>query len=239
MMGEPELQRIEYIAAPTYDPISEFAYKYYDYDSYGGITYGKTASVLFTLEHMIGEDTMLRAMHAYFIKYRFTHPTEDDFLKTIEEVSGRSDLKQYFDQAMGGTQVLDYEVSRVDSFPVNWYKDQKKMKDDDKNTVYQDTVWLHRKGDFILPVVVEINFTDGSKVRENWDGRDRWTKFAYEKKAKVVSAEIDPDHLIFIDRDNFDRSRRAEPDLKAGLKVSNYWIFVTEWASQALAWWGV
>jgi hypothetical protein len=239
MMGEPELQRIEYIAAPTYDPISEFAYKYYDSNSYGGITYGKTASVLFTVEHMIGEDTMRSAMHTYFMKYRFTHPTENDFLNTIEEVSGRSDLKPYFDQAMDGTQVLDYEVSRVDSFPVNWYEDQKKTKEDDPNTVYQDTVWLHRKGDFILPLVVEIKFTDGSKLRENWDGKDRWTKFTYEKKAKVESAEIDPDHLIFIDGDNFDRSRRAKPDLKPGLKLANYWMFVTECASQALAWWGV
>ncbi len=239
MMGEPEEQRISYIRVPTYDPIAEFAYKYYGFSSYGGVTYGKTASVLFTLENMIGEDTMQRAMHTYFMKCRFTHPDEDDFLKTIEEVSGRSDLKQYFDQAMDGTQVLDYEVSRVDSFPVNWYQDQKKAKADDKDTVYQDTVWLHRKSDFILPVVVEIKFTDGSKVRENWDGKDRWTKFTYEKKAEVESAEIDPDHLIFIDRDNFDRSRRAKPDLKPGLKVSNYWMFVTEWASQALAWWGV
>jgi hypothetical protein len=238
-MGEPEEQRLQYIGVPTYDPISEFAYKYYNFNSYGGITYGKTASVLFTVEHMIGEDTMQRAMHTYFMKYRFTHPSKDDFLDTIEEVSGRSDLKQYFDQAVNGTQVLDYEVSRVDSYPVNWFQDQNKTKKHDKNTVYHDTVWLHRRGDFILPVVVEIKFSDGSKVRENWDGKDRWTKFSYEKKAKVESAEIDPDHLIFIDRDNFDRSRRAKPDVKAGLKVGNYWMFVTEWASQALAWWGV
>jgi len=239
-MGEPELQRLQYIMAPTYDPIAEFAYKYYNFNSYGGITYGKTASVLFTLEHMIGEDTMRQAMHTYFIKYRFTHPTKDDFLNTIEEVSGRKDLQQYFDQAVNGTQVLDYEVSRIDSFPANWYEESKKSDSkDDKNTVYQDTVWLHRKGDFIQPVVVEVKFTDGSKVRENWDGKDRWTKFSYEKKAKVESAQIDPDHLITINRDNFDRSRLDKPNPKAGRKLGNYWMFVTEWASQAMAWWGV
>ncbi len=46
---------------------------------------------------------MAKAMHAYFMKYRFTHPTKEDFLNTIEEVSG-SDLRWYFNQAVYGSQ---------------------------------------------------------------------------------------------------------------------------------------
>ncbi len=69
--------------------MAQKAYDYYSSSSYGGITYGKTASVLLTLEGIIGEDTMAKAMHTYFMKYRFTHPTKEDFLKTIEEVSGK------------------------------------------------------------------------------------------------------------------------------------------------------
>ena len=94
---------------PDLDPIAEKAYDYYNSNSYAGVTYGKTASVLLTLEGIIGEDTMAKAMHVYFMKYRFTHPTKEDFLKTIEEVSGK-DLRWYFNQAIYGTQVMDYEV---------------------------------------------------------------------------------------------------------------------------------
>ncbi len=237
--GERELQRLQYISLPTFDPMAEYAYDFYNFNSYGGVTYGKTASVLLTVEKMIGEDTMQRAMHTYFMKYRFTHPTKDDFLNTIEEVSGRNDLKQYFDQAVNGTQVLDYEVSRIDSYPDNWYQDAKKSKKDDKNTVYQDTVWVHRKGDFLLPVEVQIKFDNGETVREHWDGQSRWTKFSYQRKAKVESAQIDPDNNIWIDRNSFDRSKTAKPNPAAARKLGNYWMFVTEWASQALAWWGV
>ena len=61
----------------------------------------------------------------------------------------------------------------------------------------------------------------------------------YEKKAKIVSAEIDPDHKIFIDRDNFNNSFVVEPNPKATRKISNYWLFVTQWFSQAMAWWAV
>ena len=240
-LGEREEQRLSYASAADLDAIAEKAYDYYGSNSYGGITYGKTASVLLTLEGIIGEDTMAKAMHTYFMRFRFTHPTKEDFLKTIEEVSGK-DLRWYFNPAIYGTQVLDYEVSKIDSFPKDWYEDENKSagkKKDDKDTVYLSTVWLHRKEDFVFPVELEVKFDNGEKVREHWDGQNRWVKFQYEKKAKVESAEIDPDHKILIDRNNFNNSRTADPNPKPTRKLSNYWLFLTQWLGQAVAWWAV
>ncbi len=115
-LGEREMQRLSYIGVADLDPIAQNAYEYYNSNSYGGITYGKTASVLLTLEGIIGEDTMAKSMHTYFMKYRFTHPTKEDFLKTIEEVSGK-DLRWYFNQAVYGTPVMDYSVRKIESLP--------------------------------------------------------------------------------------------------------------------------
>ena len=245
-VGERDIQRLGYISVADRDAMAEKAYDYYNSNSYGGVTYGKTASVLLTLEGIIGEDTMAKAMHAYFMKYRFTHPVKEDFLKTIEEVSGK-DLRWYFNQAVYGTKVMDYEVLNVDSFPVSWYEEKKDKKDTKKDakddTVYQSNVSLHRKGDFAMPVEVEIVFRDSDdhleKLRERWDGQSRWTRFSYQKKAKVVSAEIDPDHTVQIDRNNFNNSYLAEPNGKATLKVSNFWLFITQVISQAMSWWSV
>src|SRR5580704_708571 len=238
--GEREEQRLSYIGEADLDPLAKNAYDYYNSNSYGGITYGKTASVLLTLESIIGEDTMQKAMHVYFMKYRFTHPTKEDFLKTIEEVSGR-DLRWYFNQAVYGTPVMDYKVLRIDSLPLKWYEEPKKgAEKDDKNTVYRSYVWLQRKEDFVMPVDVEIKFDNGEKIREHWDGVSRWTRLGpYEKKAKVESAEIDPDHKIQIDRNDFNNSYTVEANDKPTVKVSNYWLFVSQWLSQALAWWAV
>ncbi|MCU1300000.1 MAG: Peptidase rane alanine aminopeptidase [Candidatus Sulfotelmatobacter sp.] len=238
-LGERETQRLGYIGVADLDPIAEKAYEYYSGNSYGGITYGKTASVLLTLEGIIGEETMAKAMHVYFMKYRFTHPVKEDFLKTIEEVSGR-DLRWYFNQAIFGTQVLDYKVLKIDSFPVNWYEERKgRAHRDDKNTVYRSYVAIQRKEDFVMPVVVEIKFDNGEAVREHWDGTGRRTQFTYEKKAKVVSAEIDPDHTMQIDRNDFNNSYTAEPNGKPAHKLANYWLFITQWMAQALTWWAV
>jgi hypothetical protein len=238
--GEREVQRISYIGVADLDPMAKNAYEYYNSNSYGGITYGKTASVLLTLEGIVGEDTMAKAMHTYFMKYRFTHPTKEDFLKTIEEVSGK-DLRWYFNQAVYGTPVMDYSVRKIESLPMNWYEEKKTgAGKDDKDTVYRSYVWLQRKEEFVMPVDVEIKFENGETMREHWDGADRWTKFGpYDKKTKIASAELDPDHKIHIDRNDFNNSYTAEANVKPARKVSNYWMFATQWVSQALAWWGV
>jgi len=238
-MGEREEQRLSYLFGPDRDAMAQKAYEYYNSNSYAGVTYGKTASVLLTLEGIIGEDTMAKAMHTYFMKYRFTHPTKEDFLKTIEEVSGK-DLRWYFNQAVYGTQVMDYEILSINSFPVNWYEDKKDKKSAKKgDTLYQSYVSVHRKEDFAMPVEIEVKFDNGETIREHWDGQGRWTRFSYVKKAKVVSAEIDPDHTVQIDRNNFNNSYVVEPNGKPTLKLSNYWLFLTQLAGQVFAWWGV
>ncbi len=238
--GEREEQRDSYIHSADMDAMAQNAYAYYSFNSYGGITYGKTATVLLTLEGIIGEDTLAKAMHTYFMKYRFTHPTKEDFLKTVEEVSGK-DLRWYFNQAVYGTQVLDYQILDAHSFPINWFEDkkaEKKAKGKDK-TVYQSYVAVHRKGDFVMPVEIEVKFDNGEKVREHWDGQNRWIRFSYQKKAKVASAEIDPDHTVRLDRNFFNNSYVVKPNPKPTYKLSTYWLFVTQWVSQAMAWWAV
>ena len=240
-LSEREAQRLGYLSAADLDAMAQKAYEYYSFNSYGGVTYGKTASALLTLEGIVGEDTMAKVMRAYFMKYRFTHPTKEDFLKTIEEVSGR-DLRWYFSQAVSGTQVMDYEVLKIDSFPVHWYepnKDRNAKGTAKGDTVFQSYVSLHRKQDFVMPLEVEIKFDNGEKIREHWDGQSRWTRFSYQKRARVVSAEIDPDHTVQLDSNNFNNSYTVKPDAKPAHKVANYWLFLTQCLSQALGWWAV
>jgi hypothetical protein len=235
-VGERELQRIGYVSVADLDPIAKNAWQYFSFNSYGGITYGKTATVLLTLESIIGEDTMQKAMRTYFMRYRFTHPTKEDFLKTIEEVSGQN-LRGYFDQAIYGTQVLDYEVLRINSAPVDWYKSHFEPKKGE--TEYTSNVWIHRKGDFIFPIEVAIKFDDGEAVREHWNGQDRWVRYAYEKRAKLESVEIDPDHKIQFDRNNFNNSYVAKGNAAPVRKLANYCTFITQFLAQMLAWWMV
>jgi len=280
-MGDYELQRLEYISEPDYDPVTRFAWKFRNEDSYGGVTYGKSATLLATLEGIIGTDTMDDAMRTYFLRYRFKHPATEDFLRTIEQVaiahgkafattpissssianSGvtgavaslpnpppfnangdadyataaatNSTLRPYINQAVYGTQILDYAVDSVSSDPVQWWLPAPK---DKKQIQYRSTVYLHRKGSFILPVTAEIVFSDGSRVREHWNGVDRWIKYTYIRNAKVVSAEIDPDHVVLLDKDLFNNSYSTRANNIPARKLTNLWLSVEQLAAQLAGW---
>ncbi len=286
-MGDAANERLEYLAASDLDPVTRWAFKFRNSTSYGGVTYGKSATLLATLEGIVGPDTMREAMHTYFMRYRFTHPDTEDFLRTIEEVAiarGRataavtptassssaptlylpssnttanapagtlpslinalstpaaslvptgSSLRPYLNQAVYGTAVLDYTVDSVSSDRVEWWKPEPK---DTKNTQYLDTVVLRRRGDFLLPVTVEIIFEDGSRVREHWDGKDRWTRFAYTRKSKIRSAEIDPDHTVLLDRDLFNNSYTTETNSLPARKITNLWLTVQQLLFQLATW---
>jgi aminopeptidase N len=233
-MGEPGQQRVGYLGSDDSDAIAQFAWKYRNNNSYGAITYGKTATMLLTLEKVIGEDTLRQAIHTYFMRYRFTHPTGQDFIKTVEEVSGK-DLKWYFDQAVYGTNVFDYEIDDAHSDPLKWWETSM-AHPKPADGMYRTYVTVRRKGDFIFPVDLEVKFDDGTTATEHWDGRDRWFRYQYDRKAQIVSAEIDPQTQLYLDRNFFNNSYVEQSDARATHKFRNLWVFVSEWLSQLLAW---
>ncbi len=326
--GDYEEQRVGYISTPDFDPVTRWAFKFRDSSSYGDVTYGKSATLLATLESLIGRDTMDEAMRTYFMRYRFTHPTTEDFLRTIEEVAIKngkalptapasssitasshttptspatpsslaappsppaplnlavqsslvilsgaknpriseeseatrvsfpsllpllpnghpdyatapatnSTLRPFFNQAVYGTQVLDYTIDSISSDPVQWWLPEPKDENNKKALQYLSTVVLHRKGDFILPVTVDVIFEDGTRQREQWDGADRWTKFTYTRNSKVRSAEIDPDHTILLDRNLFNNSYTTEPNRIPTAKLTNLWLSFEQLLSQLITW---
>jgi aminopeptidase N len=223
-----------YLRLPDTDPITRLGWRFYNDEAYGSITYSKTTLALIMLEKITGEDAMRRALHTYFMRYRFTHPTGEDFLKTIEEVSGK-DLRWYFNQAIYGTNILDYEILDAHSEPLNIAKPDNAPSKSSPD-IYRTTVAVHRKGDFIFPVDVEIKFEDGKKIVEHWDGQDRWVRYRYDRPAKIVSAEVDPDHKVQLDLNLFNNSYRVDEDKRAIHKLSDIWTFLGEMLGQVLGW---
>ena len=233
-MGDAAEQRMSYLGVAETDPLSRPSYQDMTMGAYSGVTYGKTATMLLTLENVVGEDVLRKALHTYFMKYRFTHPTQEDLLRTINEVAGQ-DLGWYWQQAVYGTQVLDYKVRKAESTRVDWAN--KDAPDDKKGeTLYETQILLQRLGDFVLPVTAQVKFDNGETLRETWDGRDRWKRFVYLKKAKVLSVEIDPDHQITMDRDYLNNSITTEPQRGATLKIATHWTFLTQLLAQMLSW---
>ena len=153
-------------------------------------------------------------------------------MNTVNEVAGQ-DLSWYWNQAVYGTQELDYDVLRADSTPVNWYDNDA---DGKKDTTYETQVIVHRKGDFIFPVTTVVKFDDGSSTVERWDGKDRWVRYVYRKKAEIQSAQIDPDYRVTMDRDYLNNSRSTSSHHGAIHKIATYWLFLTQFLAQMMSW---
>ena len=231
--GDGSVLRGYYLPVSETDSLARPSYTDMSLESYGGVTYGKAASMLITLEAILGEQTLKNALHTYFLKYRFTHPTQEDFLRTVNEVAGR-DLKWYWDQAVYGTQVFDYAVLRADSNPTNWY--EKDAEEKPGETTYETQIILQRKGDFVFPLEAEIKFDNGESTRVRWDGKDRWVRYVYYKKAQIKSVELDPDHKITLDRNYLNNSYTTDEQRGAIHKITTYWIFLTQLLAHLLSW---
>ena len=95
---------------------------------------------------------------------------------------------------------------------------------------------MHRKGDFVFPADVLIKFENGETVREHWNGRDRWVRYTYDKKAKLVSAEIDHENAVRLDKNFFNNSYAEKEDDRAARKLARYWAVAVQFLAQLAAW---
>ena len=221
--GDAGLLRYFYLLQPRFDPIDRAGWKFASDSSYAAIAYAKTATVFATLEGVLGEATVRQALRVYFMRYRFTHPTGADLLATLEEVSGRKDLEPVLAQAIHGTELLDYSVDA----PV--------YTAGGAGLPAHTSVMVERKGGFFLPVHLEVAFADGSKEHATWDGKDRWTRFSWDKASRPVYARVDEDGDVPLDINAFNNSYSVRADRTARLKLTNYWVIAQQLLGQWLS----
>lgn len=85
--------------------------------SYFVNAYAKPDMVLWTLERYLGAEVMLRAIRTWFERYRYRHPTTEDFVRTVSEVAGE-DLDWFFRETIHSAETVDYAVTEARSVAV-------------------------------------------------------------------------------------------------------------------------
>lgn len=81
---------------------------------YGSNSYSKGAVLLMQLGYVIGEEALMSTMKRYFNEWKFKHPTPLDFKRVAEKESGL-ELDWYFEQFVGTTNTIDYQVKNVEA----------------------------------------------------------------------------------------------------------------------------
>ena len=190
-------------------------------------SYAKTAVVLRTLEGLLGQEQIARAMRFYVEAHRFRHPTGNDFQAALEEATSE-DLQWFFDQAVRGSAVADWAVLAVRHERVGpaggrewrdgaWSEIEADEEDDshDEGGPWDIEIEIGRPGDFIGPVEVELLWADGRRERRQWDGVARWVRWSEESEERLEHVVVDPDGVWALETrraDNYWRDQAAESD---------------------------
>ncbi len=194
-----EIQRGSlYLAKTDYEePIATHVYRFTQLH-YGTSIYSKTAAVMYMLQYVLGDSVFESAMKEYYNRWKFKHPYPEDFYQTMQEASGRRDLRWFFDEWFNRTYTCDYGICSLNSQPVT--------KED--ITTYKTSFHISRKGQAIMPLDVQFQLENGNK-QTVWIPVDKWFNAEFdldttvELPSKALRAEINPDGRIMdIDRLN-------------------------------------
>lgn len=186
------------VASGLEEPLTTHADHFNTNFGYSIAAYSKGAIFLEQLGYIIGAEKRDAVLKSFYEKYKFTHPTADDFIHNAQLETGIQ-LDWYKQYWVNSTKTIDYSIDSV------W------------NEGSEGKVQLRRIGLMPMPLDVKITFKDGSsewhyiplnlmfgekenehpgsqrKVWEAW----RWTHPTYvitstKSMDEVVSIEIDP-----------------------------------------------
>ena len=206
-----------YLQHAKTNAISDCGRQSLDRGAYRAVACDKPDLVLWTLEGVVGKDTMAKVLRIYFNEFEFKHPTPEDFEKVCQQVS-RQDLTWFFKQFVGGTGTVDFAVKSI-----SYYRET------DLGTgasSYFTTVVVAREGEVKMPVDVRLTLDDGTAIDTVWNGESRWQSFSFRTGAPPDYAVVDPTGKIPIDTDYSNNSLRVHsfflPVLKWVGRIFNY-----------------
>ncbi len=196
--GYLDLRRMEYLSAPD-EPMYGKAWDF-NMLQYGVASYSKPALALTTLQRVLGEETMFKVMSTYFTRYRFAHPTTQDFEQVARQVSGQ-DLSWFFGDPLQHTGLV------YGSGTLNYVA----------KGIAPRSITVERDGALIIPTEILVTFTDGQKQTIPWDGMQADTTFPFDRE--VQSYVIDPGRKLAIEMIWSDNGLARHPDAPAFLTL--------------------
>jgi len=167
-----------------------------------------------TLEGLLGHGTMARVMRTYAERWRYRHPSSDDFYRVASEVAGR-DLTPFFRQTIESPAVIDYAVGHVTQDPGF------------------TAVTVRREGDLQIPIVVAFKFAGRPVERRTWDGMARWTRFAFGYAEPLEWVDVDPDRKVALDVSWLNNGHVVKTDRRAPVAMTSRWLLAVQ---QVLSW---
>ncbi len=220
---DEDVNRAGAALSADFDPILAPAWKFRSDNSYGRNSFPQAATAIQQLRRLLGEETFWRAFRAYAERWRFDHPTSEDFFDAMR-ASGVPAVSEVIDKVWLGTSFIDLTVLEARTGQSEKFKgfddagrpsgfeetakgpkkldnkEEKSGKKDRKAGPWESVVVVGRDGDLVLPAEIVLTFADGRTWKKSWDAADKWIRFRVSSRAALTKAEVDPAHRIVLDR---------------------------------------
>jgi hypothetical protein len=181
-------ERGQYMSVARQDPVVQPSWEFSSPSSYAGNVYAKASLILGTLEGHLGEELMGEVMRTYFQRFAFAHPTTEDFIDIVHEVSGR-DFSGFFQDALYSPVIFDYAVESLSV----------RRGAGGLSSDLRSEVTVTRLGVGATEVDVVTTFQDGHQEWEAWDGVALYQRYEYVRSSPAVKVEVDPERKLLLD----------------------------------------
>jgi hypothetical protein len=192
--------------------------------SFGNNAYGKPATALWILrETIMGKELFDYAFKTYSQRWKFKHPTPADFFRSMEDASG-TDLDWFWRGWFYTTDVTDIGIKSVKKYAAKKGEDTIEFIEDtseglgfsQKQNKYHYEITYNKPGGLVMPIIVEFNYTDGTKERKTypaqiWRYNDKEVTKVFSSDKEIQRIIIDPD----LETADVDTSNNSFPKEKA------------------------
>lgn len=164
-----------------------------------GLVYYKTATMLYNLQYVLGDELFLKAMQHYFDQWKMCHPYFEDFRNSIINFT-HVDLNWFFDEWLETTKKTDYEIFSVnrknkDSAEIKFYRKSEMQMPIDFTVYTKDSSFK-----FYIPNTYFQKKTDAT-ILPMWKGwgllnKEYTAQIYLPKNSKINDVKIDPTYRL-------------------------------------------
>lgn len=191
------------------EPIAQGAADFFSFRSLGAIVYGRTATLLSTLERVYGKQQLQLVFADYSAAARFRHPEPKMLVEAVRgrlgEAAARNLERALFERGSVDYLVRDVQNAAADPH-AGVFDDAPGRRTIPRSELRPPARWaghavVLRHGSLELPVQIELRFEDAHLERRNWDGVGTRYIVNYEGPSRLVGITVDPEQRVLIDDD--------------------------------------
>jgi hypothetical protein len=206
-INEWQLHRVMASRLQAMSPVAQPSWKFVDYFHYTSNVYSRAAIFLRSIKNLVGKEQMYNFFKYYAQKFRFKHPTTEDFIDAFNSFMNE-DYSWAFDQFIRGDGTLDHAVYSLESVKISSNPD-----------IYRNEVVFVRKNGY-FPVELVITLENGKEIKSFWKEKEQWKRVRLDDSAPLKQAVIDPLYKVPLDRNFLNNSKVRKPDVSGIRKLA-------------------